>query len=212
MASGSRQGRLERRFTILTDRIVAAAHDAGRKSSSTTGPISRGCAGADGVHVGQTDLPVAEVRGIVGPDAIVGLSTHDRAQVDAALATDASYVAVGPIFSTATKETGYTARGLELVSYAAGRGKPVVAIGGITLERAPSVVAAGASAVAVISDILAGDDAEARVRAFLAALPAQPVQCIMPPFSRRCRALTDGPRSLTRAWLPFLEGEWIRIS
>ncbi len=161
-------------FTILTDRIVAAAHDAGRKVIvNDRADIARLCR-ADGVHFGQTDLPVAEVRGIVGPDAIVGLSTHDRAQVDAALATDATYVAVGPIFSTATKETGYTARGLELVSYAAGRGKPVVAIGGITLERAPSVVAAGASALAVISDILVGGDAEARVRAFLAVLPPIP--------------------------------------
>jgi len=154
-------------FTILTDRIVAAAHDAGRKVIvNDRADIARLC-GADGVHVGQTDLPVAEVRGIVGPDAIVGLSTHDRAQVDAALATDATYLAVGPIFSTVTKDTGYTARGLELVSYAAGRGKPVVAIGGITLERAPAVLGAGADAVAVIGDLLATRDPAARVRAYL---------------------------------------------
>ena len=126
------------------------------------------------MHVGQTDLPVAAVRAIVGKDAIVGLSTHDRDQIDQALASEASYVAVGPVFPTTTKETGYTPRGLDLVRYAAGRGKPIVAIGGITLERATDVVAAGASALAVISDILVHDDPETRVRAFLARLPPQP--------------------------------------
>ena len=130
--------------------------------------------GADGVHVGQDDLTVDDVRRTVGPTAIVGLSTHTREQVDRALATSASYVAVGPVFDTATKSTGYDARGLELVTYAAGRGKPVVAIGGITLARAPQVVAAGASAVAVITDLLVGGDVESRVRAFVAALPPIP--------------------------------------
>lgn len=123
-----------------------------------------------GVHVGQEDLPADEVRRLVGPDAIVGLSTHDRAQVDAALATTATYIAVGPVYTTATKDTGYGARGLELVGYAANRGKPVVAIGGITLERAPGVLRAGAAAVAVITDVLTGGDPEARARAYVDAL------------------------------------------
>ena len=127
--------------------------------------------GAHGVHVGQDDLSVADVRAIVGPAAIIGLSTHTREQIDRALDSDVSYVAVGPVFGTATKQTGYEPRGLDLVEYAAGRGKPIVAIGGITLARAPSVVAAGASAVAVITDLLADDDIEGRVRAFVAALP-----------------------------------------
>jgi thiamine-phosphate pyrophosphorylase len=131
-------------------------------------------AGADGVHVGQTDLSVDAVRAIVGPDRIVGLSTHDRRQVDSALGTSADYVAVGPIFDTGTKDTGYGPRGLDLIAYAARRGKPVVAIGGMTLERAPDVVAAGASAVAVITDILVGGDPEARVRGFLARLAVPP--------------------------------------
>ncbi len=130
-------------------------------------------ADADGVHVGQEDLEVEAARAVVGEHAIVGLSTHTREQVDAALSTSASYVAVGPIFTTATKDTGYDARGLDLVAYAAGRGKPIVAIGGITLERAPDVIAAGAAAVAVISDLLT-DDIEQRVRAFVSALPARP--------------------------------------
>ena len=88
------------------------------------------------------------------------------AQVDEALRTTANYVAVGPIFGTATKDTGYTARGLDLVRYAAGRGKPVVAIGGITLDNARSVLEAGATALAVITDLLQGDP-ESRTRAFV---------------------------------------------
>jgi thiamine-phosphate pyrophosphorylase len=119
------------------------------------------------VHVGQEDLPVSEVRRILGPAAVVGLSTHDPGQIDAALESDANYVAVGPIFETVTKETGYGARGLDLLRGAVGRGRPIVAIGGITLERAGAVVAAGAAGLAVISDLLT-DDPEARTRAFIA--------------------------------------------
>lgn len=121
---------------------------------------------AAGVHVGQDDLPVEGVRAIVGAEAIVGVSTHDAEQVAQALTTSASYVAVGPIFRTATKETGYDPRGFELIREAAGRDKPIVAIGGITLQTAPSVIAAGAAAVAVISDLLVGDPAD-RIRQYL---------------------------------------------
>jgi thiamine-phosphate diphosphorylase len=158
----------------LTERTVAAAREVGAiVIVNDRADIAR-MAGAGGVHVGQTDLPVPAARAIVGEDAIVGVSTHDRQQIDDAIASDANYVAVGPVFLTATKDTGYTPRGLELVRYAAGRGKPIVAIGGITLERAADVVAAGASAFAVITDILVGDDAEGRVRAFHTRLPPQP--------------------------------------
>jgi thiamine-phosphate pyrophosphorylase len=161
-------------LTALAEQVAAVAHAAGaRVIINDRADIAR-LAHADGVHVGQTDLPVAAVRAIVGNDAIVGISTHDRDQVDAALSGAASYVAVGPVFLTATKDTGYSPRGLDLVRYAAGRGKPIVAIGGITLDRAAEVVAAGASALAVISDILVDDDPESRVRAFVARLPAQP--------------------------------------
>ena len=159
-------------FVQLAERIVAAAHRAGaRVIVNDRADIAR-LAAADGVHVGQTDLSVSAVRAIVGPECVVGISTHDRVQIDDALAGDATYVAVGPVFLTATKDTGYTPRGLDLVRYAAHRGKPVVAIGGITLDQAAAVVAAGASAVAVISDILVGRDPEARVRAFLERLRA----------------------------------------
>jgi thiamine-phosphate pyrophosphorylase len=162
------------RVTRLAARIVAVAHAAGAKVIVNDRADIALLSGADGVHVGQDDLPVDAVRALVGREAIVGVSTHDREQIDAALAGDASYVAVGPVFATATKDTGYTPRGLDLVRYAAGRGKPIVAIGGITLERAEEVAAAGASALAVISDIFVGSDPQARVRAFLARLPAQP--------------------------------------
>ena len=124
-------------------------------------------AGADGVHVGQDDLSVDQVRHVLGSDAIVGISTHDEAQIAAAALTSASYIAVGPIYGTATKDTGYAARGLDLVRLAATTGKPVVAIGGITLERAPEVLEAGATSVAVISDLVTGGDPERRVRQFL---------------------------------------------
>lgn len=125
--------------------------------------------GAGGVHVGQDDLPVAVVRKIVPPSTVVGLSTHDNRQIEDAIAQAPSYIAVGPIFGTATKDTGYSARGLELVRRAAGHGRPVVAIGGITLANVADVVSAGALGVAVISDLLVGDP-EARTRAFITRL------------------------------------------
>jgi thiamine-phosphate pyrophosphorylase len=161
-------------FLALVEAVVETARrfDA-RVIVNDRADIAR-MAGADGVHVGQEDLSVDAVRLVVGRAATVGVSTHDREQIEAALGTTASYVAVGPIFGTSTKDTGYEARGLDLIRFAAHRGKPVVGIGGITLERAPSVVAAGASAVAVIGDLLAGKDPVARVRAFVAALPARP--------------------------------------
>jgi thiamine-phosphate pyrophosphorylase len=127
--------------------------------------------GADGVHVGQEDLPPAAVRALVGDVSNVGLSTHTTGQVDAAVRQPVTYIAIGPVFGTATKATGYEKVGLEMVGEAArrasARGLPLVAIGGITLENAISVLAAGAASVAVIGDLLAGGDPEARVRAFV---------------------------------------------
>jgi thiamine-phosphate pyrophosphorylase len=156
----------------IADRLAGAARDAGAcLIINDRADIAR-LSDAGGVHVGQEDLPVGAVRRLLGPDAIVGVSTHDDAQLQAALGTEASYVAVGPIFGTSTKDTGYTARGLDLVRGAAGRGKPVVAIGGITLASAPAVIAAGATSVAVISDLLATGDPEQRVRQYLQALGA----------------------------------------
>ena len=128
--------------------------------------------GASGVHVGQDDLPVAETRALLGADAVVGFSTHSVEQVTAGLAQPSTYIAVGPVFGTRTKDTGYNAVGLALVAAAARLcgDRPVVAIGGITLETAPSVIEAGAACVAVIGDLLATGKPEERVRAYCKAL------------------------------------------
>ena len=104
------------------------------------------------------------------PPRSSALSTHTDVQIAAAARTTATYIAVGPIYGTATKDTGYTARGLDLVRMAATTGRPVVAIGGITLARAPEVLDAGATSVAVISDLLTDGDPERRVRLFLSRL------------------------------------------
>lgn len=133
--------------------------------------------GASGVHVGQGDLPVTDARMLLGDAAIIGFSTHSLAQVEAALAAQPTYVAVGPVFGTRSKDTGYDAVGLELVSRAArlcngtgSKGIPVVAIGGITLATAPSVIESGAACVAVIGDLLAMGDPTAQVREYCRAL------------------------------------------
>jgi len=133
-----------------------------------------------GVHLGQDDLPVAAARAILGPDALIGLSTHTAAQLGEALAQPVSYVAYGPIFATATKAHPDPVVGLAGLAVAAaaarGAGLPLVAIGGITLATAAAVRAAGASSVAVISDLLAGPDGPAaQVGRFLGAVGAQTV-------------------------------------
>lgn len=107
---------------------------------------------ADGVHLGQDDLSVAEARTLLGPDKLIGISTHSLAQVEAALTTSANYIAIGPIFSTTTKTNPDPVVGLELLRQARQlTSLPLVAIGGITLETAPAVLAAGADSVAVIA-------------------------------------------------------------
>jgi len=133
-------------------------------------------ADAAGVHVGQDDLAPSSVRQLLGPDRMIGLSTHSIAQLDAAMDQPIDYVAVGPVFGTVSKDTGYDAVGLTLVKEAAvrarARGVPVVAIGGITLDRAEDVLRAGATSVAIISDLLSTGDPRARVREYLDKLSA----------------------------------------
>jgi thiamine-phosphate pyrophosphorylase len=128
-------------------------------------------AGAAGAHVGQEDLPPAAARRLLGPAAIVGFSTHTVQQIEAAVLEPITYLAIGPVFGTSTKATGYEPVGLALVAEAVrlAGSVPVVGIGGITLQTAPQVIAAGASSVAVISDLLAGDPQE-RVAAYRRAL------------------------------------------
>jgi thiamine-phosphate pyrophosphorylase len=157
------------RFLELAERLVDSARRFGAAVIVNDRADIGRMAKAAGVHVGQDDLPPEAVRDVFG-DGVIGCSTHDPHQADGALQSVADYVAVGPIFATATKATGYTARGFDLLRHASGRGKPVIAIGGITLDRAAEVVAAGASSVAVITDLLAGGDPESRVRAYIRAL------------------------------------------
>jgi thiamine-phosphate pyrophosphorylase len=110
---------------------------------------------ADGVHVGQEDLPLAAVRQVLGPHKIIGVSTHDLAQAREAQRSGADYIGFGPLFGTQTKATGYTARGLDqLQTIRAQVEVPIVAIGGINAQRAPAALDAGANAVAMISDIV----------------------------------------------------------
>ena len=155
-------------FLQHADRLVraAAAHDA-RIIVNDRADLAL-LAGAAGAHVGQEDLPPAAVRRLLGPDAVIGFSTHTVPQIEAAVREPVTYIAIGPVFGTATKATGYEAVGLERVREAVriAAGLPVVAIGGITLETAPQVIAAGASGVAVIGDLLTGGDPAARVAAF----------------------------------------------
>ena len=126
-------------------------------------------AGAAGVHVGQDDLAPAEARRLLGAEAVVGFSTHTTKQIELAVREPVSYIAVGPVFSTHTKETGYSAVGLELVSIAVRLAGPipVVAIGGITIDTAESVLHAGATSVAVIGDLVTQGNPQGRVAAYL---------------------------------------------
>jgi thiamine-phosphate diphosphorylase len=127
-------------------------------------------AGADGVHLGQDDLPADEARKILGGDAIIGVSTHSIEQFRAALALPVDYIAIGPIFATNTKQDHDPVVGVDViraVKSIAGR-MPIVAIGGINVSNAASVLEAGAASVAVISEVLsAPDEIDDRIRRFL---------------------------------------------
>ena len=110
---------------------------------------------ADGVHVGQEDIPPEAARRIIGPEGILGVSTHNPEQIAAAGRTSANYVAIGPVFATSSKENPDPVIGLEGVRQArAHTDKPLVAIGGITLENCRSVIESGADSVAAISELL----------------------------------------------------------
>jgi thiamine-phosphate pyrophosphorylase len=125
--------------------------------------------GASGVHVGQDDLPVEEARKICKPPLWVGVSTHNLNQLREADATSADYIAVGPIFPTDTKENPDPVVGLELLRAARQlTRKPLVAIGGITIESVTEVFAAGADSVAVIRDLALAKDPRQRAREYLA--------------------------------------------
>ncbi len=124
-------------------------------------------AGADGLHVGQDDLPARRARQILRPGMILGVSTHDPEQARRAVADGADYVAVGSIYPTTTK-AGFQLVGPDLIRRVRPEVPvPLVGIGGITADNAGAVLAAGADAVAVISALCAAPDPEAATRAFL---------------------------------------------
>jgi thiamine-phosphate pyrophosphorylase len=128
---------------------------------------------ASGVHVGQEDLRVEAARSVIGEGKLVGISTHNVEQFKDAAATSADYVAVGPVFSTSTKANPDPVVGIELIRRVRTlTDKPIVAIGGITLERAAGVIQAGADSVAVVSDILRAPDPGRRARQYIELLEA----------------------------------------
>jgi thiamine-phosphate pyrophosphorylase len=122
-----------------------------------------------GVHVGQEDLPAEEARRICGISRWVGVSTHNLEQLREADLTSVDYIAVGPIFPTGTKQNPDPVVGIELLRAARQMtAKPLVAIGGITIESAAAVFRAGADSVAIIRDLLAAPDPAERAREYLA--------------------------------------------
>jgi thiamine-phosphate pyrophosphorylase len=126
---------------------------------------------ADGVHVGQDDLPVELARRVLKPGKWVGYSTHDLAQVIEAEQSSAEYIAFGPVFTTRSKDNPDPVVGLEGLRRAReATRKPLVAIGGITVQNARSAIEAGADAVAVISDLIGAENISTRAREFLKAL------------------------------------------
>lgn len=130
-------------------------------------------AGARGVHVGQDDLEPEYARTIVGTERLVGVSTHNMEQFRSAMATSADYIAVGPIFATKSKVNPDPVVGIEFVKQVrALTHKPIVAIGGITLDTARPVIEAGAESVAVISDILSAASPSDRAKRYLEILGA----------------------------------------
>jgi thiamine-phosphate pyrophosphorylase len=123
---------------------------------------------ADGVHLGQTDLPIACVRAIAGDKLFVGVSTHDATQVRAALAHDPDYIAYGPVFETTTKENPDAVQGLDALARAVemAGSTPVVAIGGITSERVADVYATGVASICAISAVNDAPDVGLAARSF----------------------------------------------
>ncbi len=126
---------------------------------------------ADGVHVGQEDLPVESARALLGSDKLIGHSTHNITQLVIASRSPVDYLAYGPIFTTSSKENPDAVVGLSgLRAARASVRRPLVAIGGITLENARSVLEAGADSVAVIRDLIGARDVRTRAEEFLAAV------------------------------------------
>ena len=123
---------------------------------------------ASGVHVGQEDLEAEAARAVVGSNKLMGVSTHNMEQFQRAAASSADYIAVGPIFATGTKSNPDPVVGAQFIQKVRPlTDKPIVAIGGIKLERAPEIIESGADSVAVISDILGAPEPGMRARQYI---------------------------------------------
>ncbi len=123
---------------------------------------------ASGVHVGQEDLEAESARAVVGPNKLLGVSTHNLEQFQRAAASSADYIAVGPIFATGTKSNPDPVVGAGFIrKVRLLTDKPIVAIGGITLERTPEIIESGADSMAVISDILRAPEPGRRARQYI---------------------------------------------
>jgi thiamine-phosphate pyrophosphorylase len=173
-AAELRLGPLEARDELAALEVLADA--AGRHGAllavNDRADIAR-AAGADVLHLGQDDLPLTAARDIIGPDTLVGRSTHDQAQVAAAIAEDVDYFCVGPCWPTPTKP-GRSAPGLTLVRSTAALAcdKPWFAIGGIDADRLPEVLAAGTRRIVVVRAITAAEDPRAAAQQLSSALAA----------------------------------------
>ena len=127
-------------------------------------------AGAGFVHLGQEDLAAADIPAIREAGMKIGVSTHSHAELDAALAAGADYVALGPIYETKLKAMPWAPQGLSRIAeWRAGISCPLVAIGGITLDRVPMVLRAGADSAAVVTDIVTSEDPDLRGKNWIAA-------------------------------------------
>ncbi|KUO76418.1 MAG: thiamine-phosphate pyrophosphorylase [Desulfosporosinus sp. BRH_c37] len=121
--------------------------------------------GADGVHIGQDDLPLSKVRELVGPDLLIGVSTHSPAQAHAAVKDGANYIGVGPLFATQTKIDVCDPVGLDYLDYVVKNLKiPFVAIGGIKEHNLAEVVRAGARTVALVTEIVGNPDIPSKIK------------------------------------------------
>lgn len=154
---------LQLRMKGATAREILAAAEAIRPLARAAGalllvndrPDVASAADTDGVHLGQEDVPVSVARAVLGPGKLVGVSTHDLDEARAAEAAGADYIGVGPVYATTSKVRPLAPRGLHLVrAVRAAVRCPIVAIGGITPDTAPAVLAAGADAVAMIAALV----------------------------------------------------------
>jgi thiamine-phosphate pyrophosphorylase len=155
-----------REFLSQVERILSFAPSDGRVIVNDRVDVAL-LAGAAGVHLGQTDLPPTAARQILGPGRMIGFSTHNLEQAVEADSLPVDYIAVGPVFATSTKDNPDPVVGVEkLAMICRAVKKPVVAIGGITLDNAKAALSAGAASVAVIGDLLAHEDVAQRTRTF----------------------------------------------